>query len=112
MVLSLFWIALGSAISCTQVPTLDFDVRVLCGQIIEEGPITVAPPETIKALEQGACRLAKSVNYVGAATVEYLFSMETGEFYFLELNPRLQVFQPKMSSIFAFPEPCGLSKNK
>lgn len=60
-------------------------------QIIEEGPITIAPPETVKQLEQAARRLAKCVGYVGAATVEYLFSMETGEYYFLELNPRLQV---------------------
>ncbi|KAL8171437.1 hypothetical protein V2J09_023241 [Rumex salicifolius] len=63
-------------------------------KIIEEGPITVAPPATVKHLEQAARRLAKCVNYVGAATVEYLFSMETGEFYFLELNPRLQVEHP------------------
>ncbi|PRQ21506.1 putative ligase [Rosa chinensis] len=63
-------------------------------KIIEEGPITVAPPETIKKLEQAARRLAKSVNYVGAATVEYLYSMDTGEYYFLELNPRLQVEHP------------------
>ena len=61
-------------------------------QIIEEGPITIAPPETVRRLEEGACRLAKCVNYIGAATVEYLYSMDTGEFYFLELNPRLQVF--------------------
>ncbi|URE13169.1 acetyl-CoA carboxylase [Musa troglodytarum] len=59
-------------------------------KIIEEGPITVAPPETVKQLEQAARRLAKCVCYVGAATVEYLYSMETGEYYFLELNPRLQ----------------------
>lgn len=45
----------------------------------------------MKKLEQAARRLAKCVNYVGAATVEYLYSMETGEYYFLELNPRLQV---------------------
>ncbi|VYS48102.1 unnamed protein product [Arabidopsis thaliana] len=63
-------------------------------KIIEEGPITVAPQETIKKLEQAARRLAKSVNYVGAATVEYLYSMDTGEYYFLELNPRLQVEHP------------------
>ncbi|KAL3655269.1 acetyl-coenzyme-A carboxylase [Castilleja foliolosa] len=63
-------------------------------KIIEEGPITVAPIETTKKLEQAARRLAKSVNYVGAATVEYLYSMETGEYYFLELNPRLQVEHP------------------
>ncbi|KAJ8762687.1 hypothetical protein K2173_011167 [Erythroxylum novogranatense] len=63
-------------------------------KIIEEGPITIAPLETVKKLEQAARRLAKCVNYVGAATVEYLFSMETGEYYFLELNPRLQVEHP------------------
>ncbi|KAA8522505.1 hypothetical protein F0562_013134 [Nyssa sinensis] len=63
-------------------------------KIIEEGPITVAPLETVKRLEQAARRLAKCVNYVGAATVEYLYSMETGEYYFLELNPRLQVEHP------------------
>ncbi|KAL6574183.1 acetyl-coenzyme-A carboxylase [Orobanche hederae] len=63
-------------------------------KIIEEGPITVAPLQTIKKLEQAARRLAKSVNYVGAATVEYLYSMETGDYYFLELNPRLQVEHP------------------
>ncbi|KAE9603887.1 putative ligase [Lupinus albus] len=63
-------------------------------KIIEEGPITVAPQTTVKQLEQAARRLAKSVNYVGAATVEYLYSMETGAYYFLELNPRLQVEHP------------------
>ncbi|KAG4215598.1 hypothetical protein ERO13_A01G186450v2 [Gossypium hirsutum] len=63
-------------------------------KIIEEGPITVAPLQTVKKLEQAARRLAKSVSYVGAATVEYLYSMETGEYYFLELNPRLQVEHP------------------
>jgi len=45
-------------------------------QIIEEGPITVAAPDTVKELEQAARRLAKCVQYVGAATVEYLYSME------------------------------------
>lgn len=63
-------------------------------KIIEEGPITVAPLETIRLLERGACRLAKSVGYVGCATVEYLYSTEKKEFYFLELNPRLQVEHP------------------
>uniref|UniRef100_A0A0D9WEQ7 Uncharacterized protein n=1 Tax=Leersia perrieri TaxID=77586 RepID=A0A0D9WEQ7_9ORYZ len=63
-------------------------------KIIEEGPVTVAPRETVKELEQAARRLAKAVGYVGAATVEYLYSMETGEYYFLELNPRLQVEHP------------------
>ncbi|RZC64109.1 hypothetical protein C5167_025853, partial [Papaver somniferum] len=62
--------------------------------IIEEGPIIVAPMETVKKLGQAARRLAKCVNYVGAATVEYLYSMDSGKYYFLELNPRLQVEHP------------------
>lgn len=51
----------------------------------------MAPLDTVKKLEQAARRLAKSVNYFGAATVEFLYSMDTGEYFFLELNPRLQV---------------------
>ena len=42
-------------------------------------------------MERCARALAKSVQYVGAATVEYLYDLETGKYYFLELNPRLQV---------------------
>ncbi|KAJ8423614.1 hypothetical protein Cgig2_015703 [Carnegiea gigantea] len=48
----------------------DDKVRALFKQIIDEGPITVAPEETVKKLEQAARRLAKCVNDVGAATVE------------------------------------------
>lgn len=77
--------------NCHDGMNLGNDIINHLEQIIEEGPITVAPPETVKELEQAARRLAISVNYVGAATVEYLYSMETGEYYFLELNPRLQV---------------------
>ena len=60
-------------------------------KIIEEGPVVAAPPELWGELEATAIRLAKEVGYVGAGTVEYLFD---GQFYFLELNPRLQVEHP------------------
>ena len=51
-----------------------------------------APPEILREMERCARALAKSVHYVGAATVEYLFDLETGKYFFLELNPRLQVW--------------------
>ena len=63
-------------------------------KIVEEGPVTIAPPETLREMEIAACNLAKSVGYVGAATVEYLYLLDTKEVCFLELNPRLQVEHP------------------
>lgn len=65
-------------------------------KIIEEGPVVAAPPHVWKGLERAAIALAKEVGYVGAGTVEYLYKGDEkkGEFFFLELNPRLQVEHP------------------
>ena len=58
-------------------------------KIIEEGPPVVADPATFARMEEAAAALAKAVGYVGVGTVEYLY--RDGEFFFLEMNPRLQV---------------------
>lgn len=63
-------------------------------KIIEEAPVTIARPETFAAMEKAAVRLGQLVGYVSAGTVEYLYSHEDDKFYFLELNPRLQVEHP------------------
>ena len=63
-------------------------------KIIEEAPVTIAKPETFHAMEKAAVRLGKLVGYVSAGTVEYLYSHADDKFYFLELNPRLQVEHP------------------
>ena len=63
-------------------------------KIIEEAPVTVAKPETFTQMEKAAVRLGKLVGYVSAGTVEYLYSHVNDKFYFLELNPRLQVEHP------------------
>ena len=68
-------------------------------KIIEEGPITVAPRQLCAELERGAVRLAKKVGYCGVGTVEYLYNIETGEYSFLEVNPRLQVEHPVTEQI-------------
>ena len=68
-------------------------------KIIEEGPPTAATPQVFRRMEQAAISLAKTVGYVNAGTVEYLFLEETSEFAFLELNPRLQVEHPVTENI-------------
>lgn len=60
-------------------------------KIIEEAPVTIAKPDTFEAMEKAAVRLAKLVGYVSAGTTEFLYEASTDNFYFLELNPRLQV---------------------
>jgi acetyl/propionyl-CoA carboxylase alpha subunit len=59
-------------------------------KIIEEAPSVITDPEIFEEMEKAAVRLAKMVGYVSAGTVEYLY-MEGQGFYFLELNPRLQL---------------------
>ncbi|ORZ25473.1 acetyl-CoA carboxylase [Absidia repens] len=63
-------------------------------KIIEEAPVTIAKPEIFEQMEKAAVRLGKLVGYVSAGTVEYLYSHYDEKFYFLELNPRLQVEHP------------------
>lgn len=63
-------------------------------KIIEEAPVTIAKKDTFHAMENAAVRLGKLVGYVSAGTVEYLYSYADDKFYFLELNPRLQVEHP------------------
>jgi acetyl-CoA carboxylase biotin carboxylase subunit len=59
-------------------------------KLIEESPSRALKPAQRRRICRAAVRLAQSVGYVGAGTVEFLLDPE-GHFYFLEVNPRLQV---------------------
>jgi acetyl-CoA carboxylase/biotin carboxylase 1 len=63
-------------------------------KIIEEAPVTIASQDTFQKMADAAVSLGKLVGYVSAGTVEYLYSHSDNQFYFLELNPRLQVEHP------------------
>lgn len=60
-------------------------------KVVEETPAPNLTPRLRQALFDAAVRLGKSVNYQSAGTVEYIFDAASGEFYFLEVNTRLQV---------------------
>src|ERR1700733_4426763 len=60
-------------------------------KIIEETPAPGLSDATRGRLHESAVRLGKAVNYQSAGTVEYVYDVDTAEFYFLEVNTRLQV---------------------
>lgn len=62
-------------------------------KVVEEAPSSILTPQIRKAMGECAVNVAKSVNYVGAGTVEFLLD-ENLNFYFLEMNTRLQVEHP------------------
>uniref|UniRef100_A0A8C9WKC0 Methylcrotonoyl-CoA carboxylase subunit alpha, mitochondrial n=1 Tax=Scleropages formosus TaxID=113540 RepID=A0A8C9WKC0_SCLFO len=62
-------------------------------KIIEEAPGPGISPEVRKKLGEAAVRAAKAVNYVGAGTVEFIMDAQHN-FYFMEMNTRLQVEHP------------------
>lgn len=59
-------------------------------KVVEVAPAFALPQETRDAICQAAVKLMKNVSYVGAGTVEFLVTPD-GSFYFIEVNPRIQV---------------------
>ncbi len=62
-------------------------------KVVEEAPSVILTPEIREAMGQAAIRVAKSCDYTGVGTVEFLLD-DQHNFYFLEMNTRLQVEHP------------------
>lgn len=60
-------------------------------KLIEESPASLLDDKTRQKLHDTAIKAAKAINYSGAGTFEFLYDRNTNEFYFIEMNTRLQV---------------------
>lgn len=63
-------------------------------KLLEETPSPALTEEIRKKMGEAAVKAAKAVSYSGAGTVEFIFDYHTNEFYFMEMNTRIQVEHP------------------
>lgn len=72
----------------------DCSVQRRYQKLIEEAPSAAMPEDLRRHLHESAVALASSVKYRGAGTAEFLYDVDRGEIYFIEVNARIQVEHP------------------
>jgi len=82
-------------------PERDCSIQRRHQKLVEESPSPAVNKKLREGLEEAAVKLAEAANYIGVGTVEFLLT-QTGEFYFMEVNTRLQVEHPVTEFITGF----------
>jgi acetyl-CoA carboxylase biotin carboxylase subunit len=77
----------------------DCSVQRRYQKVIEEAPSPVVSPQLREEICQAAVKIAKNINYESIGTVEFVLDQDSGKFYFLEMNTRIQVEHPVTEQI-------------
>jgi acetyl-CoA carboxylase biotin carboxylase subunit len=90
---------LGDGARAIHLGTRDCSIQRRFQKLVEEAPAPGMPNDRRAAIEEAAVRLARHLAYRGAGTVEFLVDAETFDFFFLEMNARIQVEHPVTEAI-------------